>query len=96
MPVWPLGLADSLDYWLATALKTEDKVYLAVWRRGGDESVCEIPLDKLTPAGEKAAVHLAYPENVLAKHVEYSVAGQTLTVKYQKDVMARIFEIVAE
>lgn len=96
VPVWPMGLADSLDHWLATALKTDDKTYLAIWRRGGDESTREIPLDKMIPSGQKVVVRLAYPENALAENVEYSVAGQTLTVKYQKDVMARIFEITAE
>lgn len=94
VPVWPLGLADSLDHWLAAALKTEVKSYLAVWRRGGEESVCEISLDKLIPAGKKAAVRLAYPKDALAENAEYSVDGRTLTVKYYEPVMARIFEIV--
>ena len=93
VPAWPLGLADSLDNWLAVALKTEDKAYLAIWRRGGEESTCDIPLDKMVPAGQKAVVRLAYPKDALAENVDYSVDAQTLTVKYHKPVMARIFEI---
>ena len=96
VPVWPLGLADSQDHWLVVALKTEKKGYLAVWRRGGEEETCEVPLDKLIPAGHNAVVRPAYPEKALAGNMEYTVAGQTLTVKYRKSVMARVFEITAE
>lgn len=77
VPVWPLGLADSLDHWLAAALKAEDKVYLAIWRRGGESETCEIPLEKMIPAGEAAVVRLAYPEKALAENVEYTVADMT-------------------
>lgn len=118
VPAWPLGLADSLDHWLAAALKTEDKVYLAVWRRGGEEEACQIPLEKIVPAGCKAVVRPAYPAKALAENMEYEVSnmtcvscdaepctnavnrdGQTmptLTVKYRKPVMARIFEVDME
>lgn len=116
VPVWPLGLADSQDHWLAVALKTQEKAYLAVWRRGGEEENCVIPLNKMIPVGEKAAVRLAYPETVLTENVEYAVSDMTevscaweahrgagdghtiptLTVRYHKPVMARVFEITAE
>lgn len=76
-PAWPLGLADSLDHWLASALKTKEKVYLAVWRRGGENDTCQIPLDKIIPAGHKAEVRLAYPEKELVEHVEYEVVEMT-------------------
>ncbi len=76
-PVWPLGLADSLDHWLTSALRTETKVYLAVWRRGGDGDTCQIPLDQMIPAGQKAVVRLAYPERALEEHVEYETLDMT-------------------
>ena len=102
-PVWPLGLADSLDHWFASALKTEEKVYLALWRRGGEDDTCQIPLAKLISginlAGHKASVRLAYPAKALAEHVEYEIVDETepiLTVNYHKPVMARIFEVAME
>lgn len=92
VPVWPLGLADSLDNWLAVALRAEDKSYLAVWRRGGEDS-CRIPLGKLVSKGAQASVKLAYPKEALAEHAAYTVSGQTLEVIFKEPVMARVFEV---
>ena len=37
LPDWPLGLADNRDTFLCSALKTDKKAYLAVWRRDKDK-----------------------------------------------------------
>ncbi len=92
VPVWPLGLADSRGDWLAVALRAEDKSYLAVWRRGG-EDYCRIPLGKLVPKGAQVCVKLAYPREALAEHAAITVSGQTLEVIFNKPVMARVFEV---
>lgn len=93
VPAWPLGLADSLDNWMATALKVDGKAYLAVWRRYGETDTCQIPLDKLVPAGTKAQVTLAYPKEALQEAVSYEAKDNVLQVTFQKTVMARIFEV---
>lgn len=38
-PVWPLGLPGWTDDWIAQGLRSGDELYLAVWRRGGLETV---------------------------------------------------------
>ena len=95
LPAWPLGLAASTDHWLSFALKVKEKSYLAIWRRGGTEEICEIPLEKLLPEGNgHVQVKLSYPLE-LKEHVEYAVSpdGKNLRVVFKKEVMARIFEI---
>ena len=42
-PVWPLGLPGWSDDWTAQGLRNDDDLYLAVWRRGGDDSI-DLPL----------------------------------------------------
>ena len=93
VPAWPLGLADSLDNWMATALKVDGKAYLAVWRRYGETDTCQIPLDKLVPAGTKTQVTLTYPKEALQENVTYETKDNVLQVTFQKPVMARIFEV---
>ncbi|MFI6335298.1 alpha-galactosidase [Streptomyces sp. NPDC050535] len=63
VPSWPLGLPGWRDDWLALALDTGEETLLAVWRRGGRESVREIPVPVgtggvtvLYPAGGEAAL----------------------------------------
>lgn len=100
VPVWPLGLADSRDTWLAVALKTEEKAYLAVWRRYGEEDTCEIPLTGLVCGenglkAEKLGVCLAYPAEAMQENVEYIFdwTSMCLRIGFKKEVMARLFEI---
>lgn len=93
VPAWPLGLADSLDNWMTTALKVDGKAYLAVWRRYGETDTCQIPLDKLVPAGTKTQVTLTYPKEALQENVTYETKDNVLQVTFQKPVMARIFEV---
>lgn len=46
VPYWPLGLAKAEDDWLCLGLWNpgKQKGYLAVWKRGGEETEKEIPL----------------------------------------------------
>ena len=95
LPIWPLGLADNLDKWLCAGLKTENKAYLAVWRRGGEDSRIEIPLKKLAKENQKLSVKLAYPMQAMQENCTYSYSDQekVLSVTFEKPVMARMFEI---
>ncbi|MFJ8001092.1 alpha-galactosidase [Streptomyces sp. NPDC096310] len=56
VPSWPLGLPGWRDDWLALALDTGTETLLAIWRRGGPEEVCELPV----PAGTHTVVPV-YP-----------------------------------
>ena len=94
MPVWPIGYADNLDQWLAFVLKTEDKAYLAVWRRGGDERM-QIPLDSIWQEGACEQIKLAYPKQSMSENCdwEFDKERAVLTVNFKQPVMARMFEI---
>lgn len=94
MPVWPIGYADNLDRWLVFALKTEDKAYLAVWRRGGDDRM-QIPLDRIWRDGACGQVKLAYPKQSMRENCEWEFDEEraVLAVDFRQPVMARMFEI---
>ena len=94
MPVWPIGFADNLDHWLAFALKTENKAYLAVWRRGGDDRM-QIPLDDIWSDGTCGRIKLTYPEQSMQENCdwEFDEKRAVLAVKFRQPVMARVFEI---
>ncbi len=105
LPYWPLDLADNLDQWLCAGLKTDEKAYLAVWKREMDgkidnrlavsgrmpeENCFEIPLDGLAFAKDGVNVHILYPEK---EAVPYEVSENVLKVWLEKPVMARLFVI---
>lgn len=95
LPVWPIGYADNLDSWLAFVLKTEEKAYMAVWRRGGEEER-DIPLLRIFDGQEPREVSLAYPKESIRQNCvwEYKRNEGILRIKYKQPVMARLFEIV--
>ncbi len=95
LPVWPIGYADNLDMWLVFALKTKDKAYMAVWRRGGEEER-EIPLEGIFEGQKPEGVLLAYPKESMKQNCiwEYREDEGILRIKYKQPVMARMFEIV--
>ncbi|MDO4285022.1 MAG: alpha-galactosidase [Eubacteriales bacterium] len=55
VPYWPIGLAHTLDPWVCLGLRTQEKCYLAVWRRGGDD-FCRLPLADLWRDLDQAAI----------------------------------------
>lgn len=60
LPFWPLGLSSFTDEWVALGMQAEDgKVWLAVWRREGDQASCELPL-----TGLKGKIVQGYPSTV--------------------------------
>lgn len=94
LPVWPLGYADNLDQWLAFALKTESKAYMAVWRRGGEDEI-EVPLKQIWKGQRPGRVSMAYPKESMEKNCswEYRKDEGILKIKFNQTVMARLFEI---
>lgn len=102
LPDWPIGLADTRATFLCGALKTENKAYLAVFRRDKDEeddrTMVRIPLAHLFEGEKKLSVKLAYPQEAMKENVEYTYEAdrRVLAVDFKKKVMARIFEVTAE
>ena len=85
LPYLPLGFAKFGDTHLASGLKTEKKLYLAVWNLGGEPSMT-VPLAGL---GAKAA-WVAYPASL---KTDFSLDGDSLTVHFTEDYQGRIFEV---
>lgn len=92
VPFWPLDLADTLDSWVCLGLKTETKAYIAVWRRGGDVDGCVLPIREFLHSKEEQ-VWVSYPKNEACTFGYQKVAGE-LQIVFEKDTMARIFEII--
>lgn len=103
LPDWPTGIADNLDQWLTSVRKTDRKSYLAVWRRGGENSF-SIPLQHLWEQADLTNLQIkqSYPapdpvtnqdpnENC---EYQYDVHTGILHVTFREKVMARLFEII--
>lgn len=97
MPSWPLGLCENMDKFLCSVLKTQEKAYLAVWRRGGEEDTFRIPLKYIWDGADtkEFKVMLAYPKEALAENCDYVYDGETgtLSVTLKQEIMARLFVI---
>ncbi len=93
VPFWPLGFGTYQDDWVCLGLKGSRRVYLAVWRRGGEQAVCRLPLTQYK--GKRVSVCCAYPVEKPAESV-WDVQEGSLTVTFEKEVMARVFELVEE
>ena len=85
VPYLPMGYALSGDSLMASGIRTEDRLYLAVWRFGGRRTVT-IPLVGLQPI----TVKRIYPEKDC---VAASISGDCLTVVFTGKRQARFFEI---
>ena len=83
VPYLPKGYAGFGDTFAATGLRTEDKVYLAVWNLGGDRHVT-LPLPEITV--KNASV--LYPKSL---PTEYAFDASSLTIDFTADAQARLF-----
>lgn len=92
-PFWPLGFGTYQNDWVCLGLQGEDKSYLTVWRRGGSVETCVLPLPQYQ--GKKVEVTCAYPAERVVDHAWDSETG-SLSVTYDKEVMARVFEVTEE
>jgi alpha-galactosidase len=90
LPFWPLGLSDFSDSWVSLGLRTERKLYVAVWRRNSESDTCVLPI--AYAGGKQAAVKCAYPSYGECEYGWNAAAG-TLTVRLPKHFSARLFEI---
>ncbi|KAF7561572.1 hypothetical protein G7046_g2587 [Stylonectria norvegica] len=101
LPFWPLGLPAWHDDWLSLGLevapsadgRTSKKSYVAVWRRGGEESNL-LPIAGLR--GQKdVSVKLLYP-TTLPSEVSWDSSSSSISVRLPKTVCARLYEIEAK
>ena len=83
-PVFPLGFADFKKTYACAGLKTDKKLYLAVWSTGGGET-----LD--IPVGNYKNARISYPEN--DRTVGYELKNGVLTVRFTQKYQARFFEL---
>ncbi len=97
VPYWGNDLADSRDTTVSSGLLAKNKLYLSVWRRGGDCDEIIIPLaDAMKRVGAQADstvyVTCAYPQKMPCTF-QYDLKAQKLHVWLPKIVMARLLEI---
>jgi len=90
LPFWPLGLAQYGDEWVSMGLKTEEKTYLAVWRRESHSPLCSLPVSHLR--GKDLRVKCLYPQAGNCS-CHWSPAAGMLTVELPAPVSARLFEL---
>ena len=84
LPYFPLGFTDFHKKNAACGLKTENKVYLAVWNLGDNKPVTvnlDCPIKSVT---------VGYPKNL---KTDFTVESNALTVKFPCEYSARFFEI---
>lgn len=90
LPFWPLGLSQFSDPWVSLGLRTDKKLYIAIWRRNSESPYLNLPLTDIP--GKVAEVTCAYPSY---EECQYSWNDDTssLSVILPKEFSARLFEI---
>lgn len=89
-PFWPLGLAKEGDDWMCLGMQCEERILLAVWRCGGEESQ-EIVLEKYK--GQEISVKTAFPEHDMVCKTTWDMENGVVNVTMPHEKMARIIEI---
>lgn len=87
VPYLPIGFTSFGKTFVASGLKDENALLLAVWNLGGEKQV-DIPLDGLDPK----AVRVVYPASP-AYAIPCSLTGNVLHVEFTEDIQARMLEI---
>lgn len=86
VPYLPLGYARFGDPAVAVGLRTDEKLWLAVWNlQSGAQSV-SVPLPGLRPAEVRAGYPASEPTNA-------TLSGDLLTVRFSEGPAARLLEI---
>ena len=88
LPFWSLGTSQFSDEWVSLGLRTENKAYLAVWRRESSSDTCVLPIEFLK--GKDAEISCIYPSFNEDKFSFCKESGN-VTVKLEKQYSARLF-----
>lgn len=89
IPFWPLGMAEFTDPWFAFGLDCGNKLYLAVWRSNGSSN-CTLPVHALKRG--KATINCIYPD-FSEDTATIDCKAQTVSVSFEREKTARLFEI---
>ena len=85
VPYFPKGYAKFGDTLVSVGIKTDKKVYLAVWNLNGEKHI-ELKLPEICAK----AASVAYPKSLAT---EFELRDNTLIIDFAEDAEARIFEI---
>jgi alpha-galactosidase len=85
LPYLPKGYSMFGDTFVAAGIRTENKVYLAVWNLGGERHV-ELPLPEI----KVKAAKVSYPTTL---ETRFTCTENILTVDFTEDYQARFFEL---
>ncbi len=86
VPFYPLGTSSFSDNWTVLGLRTDDRIYLAVWRREGTQN-CIIPVGDVFNDAEARCI---YPSFNVDKFAYDTIKG-TLSVCFDNAYTARLF-----
>ncbi len=89
VPFWPLGLSHFKDEWVCLGMKTKEKLYIAIWRRQGNQPHKEIPLKGLE--NKQVIVKCTYPSYEQCQY-EWQSSTQSMSITLAP-CTARILEI---
>lgn len=90
VPFWSLGLSKFTDEWASLGLRTENKAYLAIWKRISSKDTVTLPMEFLK--SKNATVKLIYPSFGGCEY-SYNNSTNSLSVKLDGQYKARLFEI---
>lgn len=85
LPFWPLGFATIGDPYLSFGLKTDQKLYLAVFRGEAASDVISLPLPRPVESAQ-----VLYPHHA-AEPYSLSADGTVLNVSLPQNFMSRLF-----
>lgn len=94
VPFWPLGLSQFSDPWVCLGLKTEKRLYIALWRRNGSDSGISLDLSAHTN-GRFGEARLLYP-SFSESDFEYDAGHSRLTAVLSSPYSARLFAVELE
>lgn len=90
VPFWSLGTSHFSDEWVSLGLKTENKAYLAVWRRESAEDTCVLPVEFLK--GKDVEMTCIYP-SFNEERFAFNKESGTVSVQLRKPYTARLFRL---
>jgi alpha-galactosidase len=86
---WPLGVPRWEDDWLSLGMQSDGRRYLAIWRRSGITSECELPLPGAV------SVRLAYPATETTS-ATWRLGGERLLVSLPSAPSSVLLEVLGE
>ena len=85
LPYMPLGFTDFSQKLVASGLKSDKKIYLAVWNLSDENRTVNIPVRERVKN-----ITVGYPKNL---PTDYSFENNSLTVRFSAPYSARFFEM---